>query len=245
MDPLRCVLCAVSVLAAAGLSHAFAAPAGGGAAVGEIVVTAEKALSDYDPQRTPSVVLVRRADNLITEVKVVCDTRDPTLRRAELKDTLRAMILSAGRSGKITLGVGDEVVGAFDETMLDKVIAPDNKIDTSVARVVIKTPVAAGDTFDSASGRILTFIGATPKSGRTEILREQDWNLTIIGPERNRPALLDLIAQDARVTAAVFGAGYGVSVDGLQHPIAWYQQGPLDLALYITYRLEVSPLPRP
>ena len=94
----------------------------------------------------------------------------------------------------------------------------------------------------AATGRILAFIKATPKIGRTEVLRENDWNLTIIGPEKSRPELLARIAQDARTTAAAFGPGYGVSVDGLQHPISWRQQGPLDLSLYIPYRLEVVPL---
>jgi hypothetical protein len=244
MDRPAAALCA-ALLAAAGFwaPPGFTAPNGGAASVGEIVVTAVK--RGYDPGGTPNVVLVRRADNLITEVKVVCDTRDPSLRRNELKETLPAMIRTAGRSGTISLGVGDEVLGAFDETMLDKVIAPDTKADTSVASLVIKTPVSVRDTFDAASGRIVAFIAATPKSGRSEILRENDWNLTIVGPERSRPALLALIADDARATAAVFGAGYGVSVEGLQQRIAWYQQGPLDLALYITYRLEVAPLSRP
>ena len=232
------VLFGITMLAPA--AAALAAEQGGGQ-VSEIVVTAEK--REYDPQQTPHVVLIRRADNLVTEVKVVCDTRDPALRRSELKDTLRGMIRTAGHGGPVALGLGDEVVGAFDETMLDAVIQPDAKSDTSSARVVIKTSVSASDTFDAATGRILAFIKATPKVGRTEILRENDWNLTIVGPERSRPALLARIADDARDTAAPFGPAYGVVIDGLQHPISWYQQGPLDLALYIAYRLQVSPLP--
>jgi hypothetical protein len=109
--------------------------------------------------------------------------------------------------------------------------------------VVIKTAVSAGDSFDAATARILNFIKVIPKAGRTEVLRENDWNLTIVGPERSRTALLDLIAEDAKAAAAAFGPGYGVTIDGLQHPITWYQQGPLDLALYIAYKLQITPLP--
>ena len=218
----------------------LAAGSQGSAQTAEIVVTAER--RDYDPQQTPYVTLIRRADNLITEVKVVCDTRDPSLRRSELKDTLRGMIRAAARSG-VSLGLGEEVVGAFDETMLDAVIQPEAKSDTSSARVVIKTAVSGSDTFDVATARILDFIKATPKAGRTEILRENDWNLTIVGAERSRPALLARIAEDAKTTSAAFGPAYGVVIDGLQHPISWYQQGPLDLALYIAYKLQVTPLP--
>ncbi|QUD87687.1 hypothetical protein [Phenylobacterium montanum] len=213
-----------------------------GSQAGEIVVTAERRISEYDPQQTPHVTLTRRADNLITEVRVVCDTREPGQRREELKQTLRAMIRAAGASHGISLGLGDEVVGAFDETMLDSVIEPDTKTDTSVARVVIKTPVSATDSFDSATARVTAFIKSVPKAGRTEVLRESDWNLTIVGPERNRSELLRLIAEDAKASAAQFGPGYGFVLDGLQHPIAWYQEGPLDLALYISYKLQITPM---
>jgi hypothetical protein len=31
-------------------------------------------------------------------------------------------------------------------------------------------------------------------------------------------------------------------VEGLQLPVSWYQAGPLDLALYIPYKLTVRPV---
>ena len=206
----------------------------------EVVVTAEK--REPNEAQTPHVVLMRRADNLITEVRVICDTRDPTQRRNELKATLRNMIKASG--GQIELGVGEEFIGRFDETMLDKVIAPDAKVDTSQAVVVVKTHVTATDTFDSASGRITAFIERTPKVGRTEILREKEWSLTIITPEQYRGAIIAKVAEDARGVAAAFGPGYGASADGLQRPVDWYQSGALDLALFIPYKLVVEPLPR-
>jgi len=209
--------------------------------VGEVVVTAEK--RDYNPNATPHVTFVRRADNLITEVNVVCDTRDPKQRREELKATLLGMIKGAGPGSQIEMGVGDQVIGRFDPSMLDAVIEPDNKVDTSRATVVVKTHIMASDTFDSATGRITAFIEHTPKVGRSEVLREKEWSLTIINPEQYRATILTRIADDARATASAFGAGYGVSVDGLQRPIDWYQSGPLDLALFVSYKLTVVPLP--
>jgi hypothetical protein len=231
------VLAAVGALGASPPTHA----AGQNAALGEIVVTAEK--RDYNSTVTPHVTLVKRADNLITEVRVICDTRDPAARRNELKATLRNMIRGADARSGIELGLGDNVIGRFDETMLDAVIEPDAKADTSRAVVVVKTHVSASDTFDSASGRITAFLDRTAKVGRTELLREQDWSLTIIDPEQYRQAIVTKVADDARAVAAAFGPAYGVSVDGLQKPVDWYQAGPLDLALFISYKLVVEPLP--
>lgn len=215
-------------------------PAGTGAAQVEIVVTGSR-LTDYDPYETPYVALTKRADNLVTEVKVVCDTRDESQRHEELRATLRGMIAAAKRDEKLDLGIGREIVGSFDETMLDSVIRPDTKVETSYAVVLVKTPVGAADTFDSATARITDYIARTPKTGRTEILRQNDWQLTLIEPEQYRGEVIKLVAEDAKRSAAILGAGYRPRFEGLNLPIAWYRVGPLDLGLYIPYRQEFLP----
>ena len=215
-------------------------------AVNEVVVTAERRSNTLSPMpmginlQAPHVVLARRADNLITTVRVVCDTRDPTRRVNELKATLRNMI--RGQNGEIELGVRQGTIGRFDETMLDKVIAPDSSAtDTSEATVVIKTHITAADTFNSATARITRYIDQTAKEGRTEILRDQDWDLTLINPEQYRGAIIARVAADAHEAAGAFGPGYSARVDGLQQKVDWRQSGPLDLALFIPYQLIVEP----
>jgi len=208
----------------------------------EIVVTGTR-LTEFDPVKTPHVSLRKRADNIVTLVRVVCDTRDLSQRRDELKATLRNMIKAAPGAG-VELGLGDEVIGRFDDTMLDAVIRPDGRPDTSVAILVVKTRVSPTDSFDAATGRIKAFAARTPKIGRSEILPNEDWNLTLIGPQKHRPEVIDLVAEDARRAAASFGTDYAVQVEGLQLPVSWYQSGPLELALYIPYRLTVTPRPK-
>ncbi len=229
-----------SVVAALGLALAICSPATG-QGVEEIVVTGSR-LSEYDANQTPQVTLRKRADNLITAVTVVCDTRDESQRKSELRATLRNMIKAAAQDKRIALAVGEEVLGDFDETMLDSVIVKVAKPDTSSATVIVKTAVSADDTFDSATGRIETFAERTPKVGRTEILLPNDWQLTLVNPSQYRPEVARLVAEDARRMATLFGDGYGVEVQGLQLPVSWYQAGPLDLAIYIPYRLTVRPI---
>jgi hypothetical protein len=210
--------------------------------VQEIVVTGAR-MDAFDPLRTPMVTLAKRADNLITTLTVSCDTRDESQRLSELKATLRNLIRAAAADQTIELGIGDEVIGRFDETMLDAVIAKTQKVDTSIAKVIIKTPVTAADTFDSATGRVERFAKAVPIVGRSEILLDDDWQLTVLGPNQYHTPIVQLIADNARRSATVFGDGYGVSVEGLQLPVSWYQSGPLDLALYIPYKMVVAPKP--
>ena len=68
---MRQKLIIIGVLAALLASVADAQPSG----IQEIVVTGSR-MSEYDPVQTPQVTLRKRADNLITKVTVVCDTRD-------------------------------------------------------------------------------------------------------------------------------------------------------------------------
>jgi hypothetical protein len=225
-------------LCGAVLALCLAGTATGYAQVEEVVVTSAKAVYD---EGTPHVTITRRADHLITRVRVVCDTRDESQRRNELRETLRNMIRTAGKTATISMAVGDSIVADFDETMLDTVIQPDSKIDTSYAFVIIKTAVSSSDTFDSATARIKKFIVQVPKVGRTEVLRDNRWDLTIIGPEQYRDEIVRKIADDAKHTAELFGSGYNVEVDGLQQQVTWYQIHPLDLALYVPYSLKVTP----
>jgi hypothetical protein len=207
------------------------------AQVEEVVVTAERR-----DDGAPHIFVMKRADHVITKVRVTCDTRDLNQRKEELKATLREMIKSAASSKTISLGLGDSVLGELNEGNFDQIIEPDARADTSKAYVIVKTAVGPGDTLNTATARINEYIEKTPKAGRTEILREQRWDLTIIGPEQYRDGLVTKIVADARHTADLFGAGYGVTIEGLEHPVSWYQKGPLDLALYIPYTLHIAPL---
>jgi hypothetical protein len=202
----------------------------------EVVVTGSRMY-----EGSASVFIVKRADHLITRVRVTCDTRELSKRRDELKATLRSMIAEAKRSQTISLGLGDSVLGELGESNFDEIIVPDSRADTSQAYVVIKTAISQSDTYNSATDRIKDFIEKTEKVGRTEILREDHWDLTLIGPEKYRDALIAQIVAQSKKTAELFGPNYGISVDGLEHPVSWYQKGPLDLALYIPYMLHVAP----
>ena len=203
----------------------------------EVVVTAQRAY-----EGPPDVNIVKRADHLITEVTVTCDTRDADKRRAEMRQTLRDMIAEAKHTQTISLGLGESVLGELKENNFDEIIMPDGHVDTSRATVVIKTTISADDSFDSATSRIKDFVARIPKAGRTEIVRGARWDLTIIGPEQYHDALVSRIAAQSKKAAELFGPGYGVSIEGLERSVSWVQTGPLDLSLYISYSLHIAPL---
>ncbi len=205
---------AVVLVAVLGVQFAYAD-------VETVVVTAERRDSG-----APHIVMIKRADHLISTVRVTCDTRDLNQRNEELKATLRNMIHAASSTKSISLGTGEDVIVDLNDTNFDDIIVPDSRADTSQALVVIKASVSAEDTFNEAAARIKDFIEKTPKVGRTEILREDRWNLTLVGPEQYRDQLISQITQDAKHTSEMFGPGYGIEIEGLEHRVEWFQKGP-------------------
>lgn len=234
------------VLALAACLSALALPAFAKAqSVEEIVVTGSRAI-EWDPDDVPVIQLARRADNLIVEVRVVNDTREASARRSEITQTLRRMARAAGAREDIDLSIEDEgVLVALTEDMVSTLtLGVDGaRADTSVARLIVKTSIRTGDTLDGASGRIEAFVRALEKTGRSLIDISGDWELSIVDPPQYRPAILSLISADARSTASAFGDGYAVQVEGLSNRVTWRQSGPLELALFIPYKMTVTPKP--
>jgi hypothetical protein len=216
--------------------------------VGEIVVTAQRRTGGGEggpaPLPQPHVVVFRRADNLLVETQVDCDTRDQKDRLGEMKSTLRSMIAAAAAGGQIELGVeSGAVILPLKPEALDTMLSPGDRDDTTTTTIVVKTHVGATDTFEAASARIDAFILGAKVVGRTQVVRHGDWQLTLITPRQYRPQIVAAIAQDADDTRKAFGAGYAVEIEGLEHPVAWNRSGPLDLALFIPYALKIEPLP--
>ncbi|WP_426035589.1 hypothetical protein [Brevundimonas sp. DC300-4] len=213
------------------------------AQVDEIIVTGSRSI-EWDRDDIPVVQLPRRADNLIVAVTVVNDTREAAGRRNELIATLRAMVQAAGRDARIDLSIEDDgALVPLTEDMVSTLTlgADPGRADTSVAHLIVKTPIAAADTLDDASGRIETFVEATPKTGRSLVDITGEWELSIIDPGQYRRAILAAISSDATTTAEAFGAGYAVEVSGLSNRVTWTQSGPLDLSLFIPYEMTVKP----
>jgi len=211
----------------------------------EIVVTGSRVRA-WDPDEIPAVRLDRRADNLIVEVRAVGDTRDATERRSELIATLRGVARAAVAHSDIDLSI--EVDGALvplTENMVSTLtlgVEP-GRVETSVTTLIVKTPIRATDDLDAASGRIETFVRAVPKVGRTLVTITGDWELSIVNPTQYRTVILDLMAADARRTTTAFGADYAVEAEGLENRVTWIQSGPLELSLFIPYRLRLTPRP--
>lgn len=216
----------------------------------EIIVTGSR-IAGYEDDTIPVIHIVRKADFMTVEATVESDSREKTLRQSEVLRTLEAMATRADRDSRIELGLlrefetaGDEIefIAPFEKSMIKAdILHYGSRTDTSGATIIVKTPIGASDTFDSAKARIDSFLKGVPVVGRALIDGDDDPGLSIVNIGQYRQPLLALLAADNQAVKSVFGEDYVVSLSGLEQPVRWRVSGPLDLTLYFPYKSAVSP----
>ncbi|MEI9849965.1 MAG: hypothetical protein WDN24_02755 [Sphingomonas sp.] len=93
----------------------------------------------------------------------------------------------------------------------------------------------------AAVTRIEKFVKAVPAVGRAEMRASTDLTLSVVAPDQYRSQILDLIAADAKATAARFGTDYAVEAQGLDRPVEWSRATLTDVFLYVPYNIVVRP----
>jgi len=209
----------------------------------EVVVTAKRAEQDDYQRDMPAVGLRRTADFLVQEVTIRGDTRDPKQRSAEIRQMLERAVQMAGKYG-VQLAFGDYILTPLTLQNVDEVtLTNDNRPDSQKLEFLVKAPLGATQTGGAAQKKIEAFIEAVPEVGRAQMDETGDATLSIVGPDQYRTQIADKVMEDDRGLAAKMGAGYAVSLEGLNMTVLWTQAGASEVMLYIPYKLVVLPKP--
>lgn len=231
---------AVLVIAALGLALPVAAQ---DLASQEVVVTGSRVEQDSYERDMPAVGLRRTADFLVQEVVIRGDTRDPKLRGTEIRQMLARAVEMAGKHG-VQLAFGDYILTPLTVANLDEVtLSNDNRPDSQKVEFLVKAPLGGKESGASAEKRIEAFVDAVPEVGRAQMDISGDSSLSIVGPDQYRLQIAESVMADARVLSDRMGAGYAVTIEGLNMPVLWTRAGPADVMLYIPYKLVIVPEP--
>lgn len=190
----------------------------------------------------PHITLRKRADSVVVDLFVRNDTRDAAARSAEMRQALRGLEARA-RGGGVTLALIDAtsgVVRPFSLEIAERSITSGGAADTSALSIHLRTNVQVNDTIDTINARIAAFVSAAPHPGRTELIAGTV-NLVLNNPEQYHAPLVTAISAEGRAITDQLGAGYGVTVTGLERQVSWKRTGELELTLFLPYTLMVSP----
>lgn len=208
----------------------------------EIVVTGARRQSDGFDDSRPVVGLRRAADFAILNITIAGDTRDQEKRRTEIFAMVKSAIELAPRFG-VELATGDDVVEPLTLANYRNLgFTNDSRPDTDRTSFLVKVRLGTGVDGATALDRIRKFVKAVPANGRAEIRGGKDnLTLSIVGPDKFRNEILDIVSADAKAVAARLGPDYGVEIRGLDRPVEWARAGLTDVFLYVPYNMVIRP----
>lgn len=205
----------------------------------EVIVTANRRQgSDYD--RMPLIGLRRTADYAVQYVSVAGDTREMNPRREEIFAMVRGAIQMAQARG-VELSTGTLIIEPLTlANYRDLPLLNDGRPDSERVNFLIKTSLKGTDN-KAALERIEAFIKAVPTVGRAQMQKGGDLTLSVVGPDQYRGQIIDLVAADARATAARLGPDYAVTATGLDRPVEWARATLTEVFLYVPYNYSIVP----
>ena len=214
----------------------------------EIIVTGSR-LERFSNDVTPAVTLTKTPDFILVQYTFRCDTRDRAKREKELKTTLKELLKRANARDDIQLSTIIEFEDGHDTlyfpTPYTKVNSDDflgqyGRADVSQIEITVKTPVDDGiSSLDDAEMRIEEFVDSIKMTGRTEAISSEEVQLSIKNVDRYRPELLSaILAESEQLKTALSGSR--VSLSGLENVVRWERTGPLDLEIYIPYKIAIE-----
>jgi hypothetical protein len=207
--------------------------------LGEVVVTGNRLNARYAQQDRPVVGLRRQADAAVLQIAVASDSRDEATRKREIHTMLLAALDRAGAAGVELVTGGFELVPVTRATYQDLPLVSAGRVDTSQATLMVKVKLAG--SIADAEKRLDAFIKSVPRSGRGTVDKSGALALTIVNPDQYRDAIVQLVADNARHYAAMFGPDYAVQVSGVDGQVSWSQVSGTDVFLYLPYRYTILP----
>lgn len=113
--------------------------------------------------------------------------------------------------------------------------------DTSRVLIYARIPLAqSGGSVTNTAERIEAFVKAIPATGRS-FIDVGTTGLAIDNPEQYRSAVVRHVAEESTRYANMFGAGYGVEIDGLDGDLYWQQASETEVFLYIDHNFTIRP----
>lgn len=188
-----------------------------------------------------AIGVTRRADYFVTPLYVSSDSRDPELRDDELFAML-GQVLDSARAQGIDIVAGRYALSAVTrENMRELSVTGGNRPDTSRVQVYARIPLTGGEkgVTDTAE-RIAAFVKAVPATGRS-FIDVGATGLAIDNPEQYRSSVVRHVAEESTRYASMFGAGYGVEINGLEGDLYWQQASETEVFLYIDHSFVIRP----
>ncbi len=191
-----------------------------------------------EAEADPPVSIKKTGDFLVLKVGIENDSREYSLRRQEIYDTLYRMADAAAKTSRIKLHSGEYPVDKNSYKI--KLREGDKRADTSSTDIFVKIPLKAGDNVLELTEELKKFILGIKASGRTELV-PGEVGLSILDPEQYRYELIAAIAKDVKKAGEIFGGTNNFQVSGLDKKMKVRRVSVTEVELYLGYEFQILP----
>ncbi|MBD3770274.1 MAG: hypothetical protein IE925_09000 [Rhodobacterales bacterium] len=237
---MRNILITTAMLAI--FAGAFASgPAAAQDQLQNIVVTASRIDID-DLVAAPAIYRRVPADFVQVEVVYQSGTRDANERRAELStmfDRLKKAVADA-EGYALYGGTLGESSAPIDTVLFGDVYS--SYATQGSFTLTLSVDTREGESFDKLMERAAAFVKAIKVAGRAEAYLGDEQFLGARHTDKHREALLSDLGAEVRMLEQVFGASK-VTVEGLESRVITQPSGPLEMEIFIPYKLTVVAQP--
>jgi len=187
-----------------------------------------------------AIGITRSADYFVTPLYVSSDSRNRDERIEELFQMLDATLTAANAQGIDIVAGRYKLEPVTRQNMRELPLTGGNRPDTNRVQIYARIPLAGDDpSVRSTAAWIKQFVKGIPATGRS-FVDIGTTGLAIDDPEQYRGDVVRHIAKEATSYAAMFGSGYGVSIDGLDGDLYWQQSSETEVFLYIEHSFNIA-----
>jgi len=204
----------------------------------ETVVVTGMMIDEEDRESIPNATLRVRADFVLYELSYVNSTLDLRERKDEMERMYKAILRQLPKHEGLKLRVGHASASADVETAIFDEIYNSHSHQGRLS-FVVRANVKPDETYEQVRARVEKFVESSGEVGRSQSILQDEQYLGVDDLKSYRPALIKAIWDDIHASSNPTGATQ-VDIKGLERRTQYHPIGPLELELFIPYKIEYA-----
>lgn len=190
----------------------------------------------------PGVTLKRQGDFLLIDVIITSDSREYTLRKAEIEKTVDGLLASAKAEKDISVSID---ANGLIYPLLSSENLPmsgGNRPDTSLTKLVLRTPIPKNVTdIQPLVTKLDLFADTIEGEGRATLETSGTPDVSIVNPDQYRMDVINAVLDEVDRVTKRLGPNYRVIIDGLDDRMKSQNTDNINVLFYIPYSYRIVP----
>lgn len=191
---------------------------------------------------SPGVVLKRQGDFLLMDIAIESDSREISVRKKEIQETVDKLLKSAKQKDDITVSIDANGMVFPLLTSENLPMISGLRPDTSLVKLVLRTPIPkeVKDVQDLSS-RLSVFANSINGVGRATVDAYDDTTVSVVNPQQYRMDVIFAVLDEVKAVTGRLGPDYRVVLTGIDNQMEWRGVDSTNVVFYIPYSYNIIP----